>query len=338
MGFWDDFQASMSGIGTAVSNFPEDVSGATTGLRNAVTSANPVASFINQAQYDMSPETQQVYDELGAFGDVSVQDARNVVQNRKNMSTTPIAGTNVSSGGGASGGFSNDSGNTLAGNISTSGTSAVDALSAARAPRTTTFGNVFGSTGWDPETGQFIQETSPEAASMTSGLWGQMQGVQQQLSDFDVGSAADTYLQAVMAPLAGQRAQQDQTTLSRMIASGKLGASGSARAMAEQETQRGLEDLQASAFARQQALGEQSSLMSQQQALQGLLTGVAGQQFAGQQAALEAVPLGQEIMSFPEEPQFQESMFQQQLAAQQDANRASTSASMWSALLGGIFG
>ena len=123
-----------------------------------------------------------------------------------------------------------------------------------------------------------------------------------------------------------------------MIASGKLGASGSARAIAEQETQRGLEDLQASAFARQQALGEQSNLMSQQQALQGLLTGVAGQQFAGQQAALEAVPLGQEIMSFPEEPQFQESMFQQQLAAQQDANRASTSASMWSALLGGIFG
>lgn len=302
----------------ALNAFTSDVQGA----REALPAT--VASFFNPASgIDRSPNTPSQAEFM------SMSDAeKSAWAQSNNQKMLTGGGSGVNSGSGVS---TNTAG-------ATGGLSAVDALSAARAPRGTEFANVFGSTIWNPATGQFEQTTSEEAAGMTSGLWGQMQGVQQQLSDFDVGSAADTYLQAVMAPLAGQRAQQDQTTLSRMIASGKLGASGSARALAEQETQRGLEDLQASAFARQQALGEQSNLMSQQQTLQGLLTGVAGQQFAGQQAALEAVPLGQEIMSFPEEPQFQESMFQQQLAAQQSANNASTSASMWSALLGGIFG
>jgi len=326
MSIWDDLQSHKQNIAD------------TLGQASSSFNVPSFSSFTNELTQDatqkMLSDNPELRNMAAAMGKSPEELGRESVVAKANArDKAHVAG--IFSRDHSSGGSANTGTNTT---DTTSGSSAVDALSAARAPRTTTFGNIFGSTGWDPDTGQFIQETSPEAAGMASGLWDQMQGVQQQLSDFDVGSAADVYLQAVMQPLEAQRAQQDQTTLSRMIASGKLGASGSARAMAEQETQRGLQDIQTSAMARQQALGEQQNLFAQQQALQGLLTGVAGQQFAGQQAALGAIPLGQEIMSFSQEPQFQYQLAQDQIAAQAAANRASTGASMWSALLGAILG
>ncbi len=97
----------------------------------------------------------------------------------------------------------------------------------------------------------------------------------------------------------------------------------------------------------QQGLTDVGSLMSagsvQQQRQQqlsnigglfNLAGGVAQQQFAPYQIALETVPTLQEIYGAPQEPLFQESMFERQLAATREANRAQRSTDLFSALLG----
>ena len=65
---------------------------------------------------------------------------------------------------------------------------------------------------------------------------------------------------------------------------------------------------------------------------------VANQQFQPQQQALGAVPLLQEIYSFPEEPAFQQSLAQQALKAQRGANNTGMFGSIFGAMAPNIFG
>jgi len=93
-----------------------------------------------------------------------------------------------------------------------------------------------------------------------------------------------------------------------------------------QENQRFQEGVQAQQYGQQQ----QQQMLANQAGLFGLAGQVAQQQFQPQQQALGAVPLLQEIYSFPEEPAFQQSLAQQALNAQKSANQ--------SGLFGDIFG
>jgi len=202
------------------------------------------------------------------------------------------------------------------------GGSAVDRLSAARAPKGLTFSNLFGSTGYNPETGQFDQEDNEQFASFQKGLMGQLQSSQEAYQSFNPQDAASEYLRGVNAIREPLREGQTQSSLSRLIQSGKLGATAGTQALAqlesEQENQRFQEGVQATQYGAQQ----QDRLLQTQNNLFGLAQGVAGQQFAGQQQALGAVPLLQEINSFAEEPRFQQQLAQMGIDAQSDANDA----------------
>ena len=193
-------------------------------------------------------------------------------------------------------------------------------LSEARAPRGLDFSNLFGTTGFDPETGQFTSQVSPEFQKFQEGLMGQLVGAQQQYTEFDPERYAQTYIDAVMQPRDIQRKQREQTALSRMIAGGTLGQSARARAEEQIATQQKLEDVQTKFMGQQYGAQEQDRLAQNLAGMFGLTSQVAAQQFAPQQAALAAVPLLQEIYSFPEEPQFQYDLFQKQLASQKSAN------------------
>ncbi len=210
-------------------------------------------------------------------------------------------------------------------------------LSEARAPRGLDFSNLFGTTGFDPETGQFTSQVSPEFQKFQEGLMGQLVGAQQQYTEFDPERYAQTYIDAVMQPRDIQRKQQEQTALSRMIAGGKLGGSAQARAQQQLATQQSLEDVQTKFMGQQYGAQEQQRLLGNVGGLFGLAGDVAAQQFAPQQAALAAVPLLQEIYSFPEEPQFQHDLFQKQLEAQKSANSSGLFGDMFSALVPYIF-
>lgn len=300
-------------IGVGINQFKQDVS----------TFFDPTSGI------DRSPDTPS----QAEFKAMSEPEKRawEAANTQRMIAESRAAGGSVGGAGGSSAGAGTAVG-------STGAMSAVDALSAARQPRTTTFENIFGSVGWDPETGQFVTQEDPQFAALQTGLMGALSGAMTDYATFDTEAAAQRYIDAATAGQAETRALEDQTALSRLIASGRLGASTTARALAEQERQRGIQDVQTQLAAQQFADQQRQQQLQSLGGLFGLAGTTAQQQFAQQQAALEAIPLGQEIMSFPEEPKFQHGLFQEQLAAQQAANQAQAQSSLWSALLGAVLG
>jgi len=231
-------------------------------------------------------------------------------------------GSYFSSGG--SGGIGGGNNNGIGGNGGTGGNTGdpVSNLAEARAPRGLTFDNLFGSTRFDPETGEFITEDSSEYAQFQQGLLEQLQGSQAAYQSFNPQDAASEYLRGVNAIREPLRAGQTQSSLSRLIQSGKLGATAGTQALAQlesaQENQRFQEGVQATQYGQD----IQDAMLQRQKGLFGLSSAVAGQQFAGQQQALGAVPLLQEIYSFAEEPAFQQQLAQMGIDAQGEANDA----------------
>ena len=209
---------------------------------------------------------------------------------------------------------------------------AVQDLANARAPRGLEFSNLFGSTKFDPATNSFVRTDDPQFAEFNTGLMGQLTGSQSALSGFDKLGAQQQYLQGINAIREPLREGQTQSTLSRLVQSGKLGATAGTQALAQlesaQEGQRFQEGIQAQQYGQQQ----QQQLMQNQAGLFGLAGNVAAQQFAPQQQALSAVPTMQQIYGFQQEPAFQESIAKQGLAAQISANRYASNAGMFGAL------
>tara|TARA_R110000796_G_scaffold37684_2_gene94927 strand:+ start:4219 stop:6273 length:2055 start_codon:yes stop_codon:yes gene_type:complete len=194
-------------------------------------------------------------------------------------------------------------------------------LAASRNPQGLTFNNLFGSTRYDPDTGQFSQSESPEYANFQTGLLGQLQSAQNAYQSFDPTDAASEYLAGVNAIREPLREQQTQSALSRLVQSGKLGATAGTRALAqletEQENQRFQEGVQAQQYGNQM----QDRMLKNQAGLFGLGQNVASQQFGSQQAALGSVPLLQEINSFNREPAFQQALADKGIGAQSSANK-----------------
>ena len=259
------------------------------------------------------------------------QMARGVVKDRNAAPNTKAAGDSFgqSTGSGYSGG---STGGAFAQQPISNQGDAVSRLQAARQPRGLTFSNLFGSTGFDPETGQFTTTESPEYAQFQQGLLGQLQGAQSAYQSFNPQDAAAEYLQGVNALREPLREQQTQSALSRLVQSGKLGATAGTQALAQlesaQENQRFQEGVQAQQYGQQQ----QQQMLANQAGLFGLAGQVAQQQFQPQQQALGAVPLLQEIYSFPEEPAFQQSLAQQALNAQKSANQSGLFGSIFKAI------
>ena len=193
-------------------------------------------------------------------------------------------------------------------------------LAASRNPQGLTFNNLFGSTRYDPDTGQFSQSESPEYANFQTGLLGQLQSAQNAYQSFDPTDAASEYLAGVNAIREPLREQQTQSALSRLVQSGKLGATAGTRALAqletEQENQRFQEGVQAQQYGNQM----QDRMLKNQAGLFGLGQNVASQQFGSQQAALGSVPVLQEINSFNREPAFQQALADKGISAQGSAN------------------
>lgn len=193
-------------------------------------------------------------------------------------------------------------------------------LAASRNPQGLTFNNLFGSTRYDPDTGQFSQSESPEYANFQTGLLGQLQSAQNAYQSFDPTDAASEYLAGVNAIREPLREQQTQSALSRLVQSGKLGATAGTRALAqletEQENQRFQEGVQAQQYGNQM----QDRMLKNQAGLFGLGQNVASQQFGSQQAALGSVPLLQEINSFNREPAFQQALADKGISAQGSSN------------------
>lgn len=193
-------------------------------------------------------------------------------------------------------------------------------LAASRNPQGLTFNNLFGSTRYDPDTGQFSQSESPEYANFQTGLLGQLQSAQNAYQSFDPTDAASEYLAGVNAIREPLREQQTQSALSRLVQSGKLGATAGTRALAqletEQENQRFQEGVQAQQYGNQM----QDRMLKNQAGLFGLGQNVASQQFGAQQSALGSVPLLQEINSFNREPAFQQALADKGIGAQSSAN------------------
>ena len=208
------------------------------------------------------------------------------------------------------------------------------ALSDARDPKGLEFSNLFGSTEFDPATNSFIKKDDPEFAKFNTGLMGQLTGSQTALTGYDKLGAQQEYLKGINAIREPLREQQTQSTLSRLVQSGKLGATAGTQALAQlesaQEGQRFQEGIQAQQYGQQQ----QQQLMQNQAGLFGLAGNVAAQQFAPQQQALSAVPAMQQIYGFAEEPAFQQSLAQQGIAAQSSANKYNTNTGMFNALIG----
>ena len=198
--------------------------------------------------------------------------------------------------------------------------SAADQLSQARAPRGMAIDSIYGSTRFNPLTGQMDTTTAPEYEQFQQGLLGQLQGSQDAYQSFDPQDAASEYLRGVNAIREPLRQGQEQTALSRLVQSGKLGSTAGTQALAqlasEQENQRFQEGVQATQY----GADMQDRMLRNQAGMFGLTSQVANQQFLPQQQAMAAVPMLQEIYGFAQEPQFQESLAQQGIAAQRDAN------------------
>ena len=208
-------------------------------------------------------------------------------------------------------------------------------LAASRNPQSLTFNNLFGSTRYDPDTGQFSQSESPEYANFQTGLLGQLQSAQNAYQSFDPTDAASEYLAGVNAIREPLREQQTQSALSRLVQSGKLGATAGTRALAqletEQENQRFQEGVQAQQYGNQM----QDRMLKNQAGLFGLGQNVASQQFGSQQAALGSVPLLQEINSFNREPAFQQALADKGISAQGSANNWGAAAAFAGTDVGG---
>jgi hypothetical protein len=209
-----------------------------------------------------------------------------------------------------------------------------EAYSEAIRPRDVTYSNIFGTTAFDSETGALSTEAADPFRQFTEGLMGQLSGAMQAYQQFDPAAQAQRYIDATTARQTEQRDLQDQTNLSRLIASGSLGRSAQARAERDLIESRDIQDLQTQFMAedfaekqRQQQLGTIGGLFN-------VASGVAQQQFAPYQIALETVPTLQEIYGAPQEPLFQEGMFEKQLQATRQANRAQQSSDLFGMLFG----
>ena len=209
-----------------------------------------------------------------------------------------------------------------------------EAYSEAIRPRDVTYSNIFGTTAFDSETGALSTEAADPFRQFTEGLMGQLSGAMEAYQQFDPAAQAQRYIDAVTAGQAEERALQDQTSLSRLIASGELGRSAQARAARKVDEARQIQDLRTQFAAQNFAEQQRQQQLGTIGGLFGLAGGVAQQQFAPYQIALETVPTLQEIYGAPQEPLFQESMFERQLAATREANRAQRSTDLFSALLG----
>jgi hypothetical protein len=314
------------------------------GLFNAINDFNPVGVFLDEALHGMSSESEATKIELantvpsGIWNNMSEEEknqmARDTVQDRNaapNTKTETDAFGQYTGGTGTvgAGGAGSGSGGT-GGTVGEGQGDPVSRLSEARQPRGLTFSNLFGSTRFDPETGEFIQMDDDQFKQFQTGLLGQLTSAQEAFQSFNPQDAASEYLRGVNAIREPLREQQTQSALSRLIQSGRLGASSGTRALAqlerEQESQRFTEGVQATQFGQEQ----QQQLMANQAGLFGLAQNVAQQQFGGQQSALGAVPLLQEIYSFPEEPAFQRDLAQMVIDAQKSATNTG--------LFGDIFG
>jgi len=249
-----------------------------------------------------------------------------------NTVVTGGTGTTVVTGGTDEGTTVIDDGTGGGTTTTTTTGNAVQDLANARAPRGLEFSNLFGSTKFDPATNSFVRTDDPQFAEFNTGLMGQLTGSQSALSGFDKLGAQQQYLQGINAIREPLREQQTQSTLSRLVQSGKLGATAGTQALAQlesaQEGQRFQEGIQAQQFGQQQ----QQQLMQNQAGLFGLAGNVAAQQFAPQQQALSSVPTLQQIYGFQQEPAFQESLAKQGLSAQVAANKYASNAGLFSAL------
>tara|TARA_R110000751_G_C13793192_1_gene482467 strand:+ start:3088 stop:4137 length:1050 start_codon:yes stop_codon:yes gene_type:complete len=291
-------------------------------------------SFWDQTQYGMNDRAQEEDARLAALGgpayynlspEERVQAARapqmnEQLPNAMNPQQRQAAGLPPLPQGSPSGQGNGNGSSGSNGSGGNGGSDPISRLAEARAPRGLTFSNLFGSTGYNPETGQFDQTDSDEYAQFQQGLLGQLQSSQEAYQNFNPQDAASEYLRGVNAIREPLRAGQTQSALSRLVQSGKLGATAGTQALAqlesEQENQRFQEGVQATQYGTQM----QDRMLQNQAGLFGLAGNVAQQQFAGQQQALGAVPLLQEINSFAEEPAFQRDLAQMSIDAQGDAN------------------
>ena len=237
----------------------------------------------------------------------------------------------------ASGRSSSTSGGGGVGSTTTDAMTPAEAYSEAIRPRDVTYSNIFGTTVFDPETGAISTEAADPFRQFTTGLMGQLSGAMEAYQQFDPTAQAQRYIDAVTAGQAEERALQDQTSLSRLIASGELGRSAQARAARKVDEARYLQDLQTQFAAQNFAEQQRQQQLGTIGGLFGLAGGVAQQQFAPYQIALETVPTLQEIYGAPQEPLFQEGMFEKQLEATRQANKAQQSSDLFGMLLGNIF-
>ena len=210
----------------------------------------------------------------------------------------------------------------------------VEQLSQARSPRGMQFGNIYGTTQFDPLTGQMIETQAPEYQQFQQGLLGQLQGSQDAYQSFDPQDAASEYLRGVNAIREPLREQQTQSSLSRLIQSGKLGSTAGTQALAQLESEQENQRFQEGVQATQYGSDMQDRMLRNQAGMFGLTQQVADQQFKPQQAALGSVPMLQEIYGFAQEPQFQESLAQQGIAAQSSANDTSNWMGLGTAIAG----
>lgn len=211
---------------------------------------------------------------------------------------------------------------------------AVEQLSQARAPRGMAIDSIYGSTRFNPLTGQMDTTTAPEYEQFQQGLLGQLQGSQEAYQSFDPQDAASEYLRGVNAIREPLRQGKEQSALSRLVQSGKLGSTAGTQALAqlasEQENQRFQEGVQATQY----GADMQDRMLRNQAGMFGLTSQVANQQFLPQQQAMAAVPVMQEIYGFAQEPQFQESQAKQGIAAQRSANNTQNWWDLGTAALG----
>jgi hypothetical protein len=209
-----------------------------------------------------------------------------------------------------------------------------EAYSEAIRPRDVTYSNIFGTTAFDSETGALSTEAADPFRQFTEGLMGQLSGAMESYQQFDPTAQAQRYIDATTAGQAEERALQDQTSLSRLIASGSLGRSAQARAERDLIESRDIQDLQTQFLAQDFAEQQRQQQLGTIGGLFNLAGGVAQQQFAPYQIALETVPTLQEIYGAPQEPLFQEGMFEKQLQATRQANRAQQSSDLFGMLFG----
>ena len=215
---------------------------------------------------------------------------------------------------------------------------AVNQLSQARSPRSMDFNSIYGTTSFNPATGQFDQQTSPEYNQFQQGLLGQLQGSQDAYQSFDPQDAASEYLRGVNALREPMREQQTDSKLSRLIQSGKLGSTVGTQALAQLETEQESQRFQEAMQAQQYGTQMQDRMLRNQAGMFGLTSQVAAEQFKPQQQALGSVPMLQQIYGFAQEPQFQQGLAEQGISAQQSANNTANWMNLGTSVLGSDVG